>query len=72
MFTKALKESGSGFFAKSGVSWVDFVVANNLLTLKNFAPDLINSYPDMVQHCKRVHELPQLQKYLSKRKESKN
>ncbi|KAI1727520.1 glutathione S-transferase 1 [Ditylenchus destructor] len=67
---KLLNESGSGFYGKSGVSWVDFHLASSILTLKHFAPDMVKKYPELQSHCDRVHALPQLQSYLSKRKET--
>ncbi|KAI1711875.1 putative glutathione S-transferase 5 [Ditylenchus destructor] len=67
---KLLKESGSGFYGKSGVSWVDFHMASSVLTLKHFAPDILKKYPELQSHCDRVHALPQLQSYLAKRKET--
>ncbi|KAI1727518.1 putative glutathione S-transferase 7 [Ditylenchus destructor] len=67
---KLLNESGSGFFGKSGVSWVDFYLASWILTTKNFAPEVVKSYPELQAHCDRVHALPQLQSYLAKRPES--
>ena len=69
-FVKSLKESDSGFFAKSGVSWVDFHVANSVQTILNLASDVLKNYPEILEHHKRVHGLPQLQKYLTSRKES--
>ncbi|KAI1727519.1 glutathione S-transferase 1 [Ditylenchus destructor] len=65
-----LNDSGSGFFGKSGVSWVDFYVASAFLTIKHFAPDFVRSYPELQSHCDRIHGLPQLQSYLAKRKDS--
>lgn len=71
-FVKALKDSGNGeFLGKSGVSWVDFHMANNVLTIKNFAPDTLKNFPEIEEHCKRIHKLPELQKYLSSRNETK-
>jgi glutathione S-transferase len=67
---KALAESGSGFFGKSGVSWVDFYLASALLTAKSFAPDEVKKHPKLVEHSDKVHALPQLKEYFSKRKES--
>ncbi|KAI1700930.1 glutathione S-transferase 1 [Ditylenchus destructor] len=63
---KLLNESGSGFFAKSGVSWVDFFLANTSLTIKNFAPEMLDKYPELKDHFERVHALPQLQPYFAK------
>lgn len=67
MFEKLLKESGSGFFAKSGVSWVDFAVAESISTFQNMAPEVIKKHSALVEHVKRVHALPQLKDYLAKR-----
>ncbi|KAI1711876.1 glutathione S-transferase 1 [Ditylenchus destructor] len=67
---KLLNESGSGFFGKLGVSWVDFYVASAFLTIKHFAPDFVGNYPELQSHCDRIHGLPQLQSYLAQRKDS--
>jgi glutathione S-transferase len=63
-----LKEAGSGFFGKSGPSYVDFFIAEGLFSLYNVEKELLESkYPFLVQHFKKVHALPELQKYLSTR-----
>uniref|UniRef100_A0A915EBP3 glutathione transferase n=1 Tax=Ditylenchus dipsaci TaxID=166011 RepID=A0A915EBP3_9BILA len=41
LYVKTLKESGSGFVAKSGLTWVDFMLAEFLTTLKNMHPEEI-------------------------------
>jgi len=68
---RILKESGSGFFGKSGVSYVDFYIAEAVFSLYGFEKELLESkYPFLVEHLKRVHALPELQNYLSTRKSS--
>jgi glutathione S-transferase len=67
---KALANSGSGFFGKKGVTWVDFFIANFTLTTKNIAAAAVAKHPELEKHCKKVHDIPQLQKYLSSRKET--
>jgi len=67
-FERLLKESGSGYFGRSGVSYVDFYIAEGLYSLYGFEKELMESkYPFLVEHFKRVHALPELQKYLSSR-----
>ncbi|KAI1704860.1 glutathione S-transferase 1 [Ditylenchus destructor] len=63
---KLLNESGNGYFAKSGLSWVDFCLANTSLTFKNFTPEILEKYPELKNHFERVHALPQLQSYFAK------
>uniref|UniRef100_A0A914CGK3 glutathione transferase n=1 Tax=Acrobeloides nanus TaxID=290746 RepID=A0A914CGK3_9BILA len=65
-----LKESGSGYFFKSGVSWVDFFIANTVLSLNGFHPELFEKYKELKEHCDRVHSLPQLKNYLEKREKT--
>lgn len=67
---KLLKESGSGFFGKSGPSWVDFFIAEGVNTLNGFAPDFFKKYPDLLAFKERVHSLPQLKEYIKTRKQT--
>uniref|UniRef100_A0AC34R578 Glutathione S-transferase n=2 Tax=Panagrolaimus sp. JU765 TaxID=591449 RepID=A0AC34R578_9BILA len=64
---RALHASGSGFFSKKGVSYVDFYVAEYVDTLNGFLPEFLVKHPALLDHSKRVHDLPQIQKYLSTR-----
>lgn len=64
---KILKESGSGFFAKSGVSWVDFHIASFTETLEGLGPDVVKNYKELLKHKEKVYALPQLKKYLESR-----
>ncbi len=69
LYEKLLKQSGSGFFAPSGVTFVDFTVADYLDNFRERAePDLLKAYPELAAFVARVLALPQLQKYLSSRK----
>lgn len=67
---RALNKTGGGFFARSGVSWVDFVVASFTKTALNFAPEEVKRHPEVLKHMERVHSLPQLKAYIGARKET--
>ncbi|KAI6214313.1 hypothetical protein M3Y94_00252700 [Aphelenchoides besseyi] len=70
---KKLNESGSGFFAKSGPSYVDFQISEIVDTLRQpqYEQKIFEEKAAfLIEHSKRVHELPQLQDYLSKRKQT--
>ncbi|KAL3114476.1 hypothetical protein niasHT_011605 [Heterodera trifolii] len=67
LFEKLLKESGSGYMLKSGLSMVDFQVANFLYTFTKLEPETINAHPELFKYVDRVHALPQLQQYLKQR-----
>ncbi|KAK0395163.1 hypothetical protein QR680_001149 [Steinernema hermaphroditum] len=71
IFENILEKSGSGYFVKSGLTWVDFYVANSLFTIANASPDSLKAYPLLSKLKDTIHSLPQLKKYLSERPESK-
>uniref|UniRef100_A0A914EEU7 glutathione transferase n=1 Tax=Acrobeloides nanus TaxID=290746 RepID=A0A914EEU7_9BILA len=64
---KLLQESGSGFYGKNGVSWVDFELAGLTLTMSGMHPELLEKYPELVKHMEKVHALPQLKNYIETR-----
>uniref|UniRef100_A0AC34G672 Glutathione S-transferase n=1 Tax=Panagrolaimus sp. ES5 TaxID=591445 RepID=A0AC34G672_9BILA len=67
VLVKLLKQSKSEFFADSGLTWVDFLVAEYFDSINGHARELLKNYPELLEHSKKVHSLPQLQKYLSTR-----
>ncbi|KAL3080598.1 hypothetical protein niasHT_036544 [Heterodera trifolii] len=71
LFVKLLKESGSGYMLKSGLSMVDFQVANFLYTITKLEPETINAHPKLIKYVDHVHALPKLQKYLKQRPEDR-
>jgi hypothetical protein len=36
VYVNILKQSGSGFFVSSGLTWIDFVVSEYMTTIKHF------------------------------------
>jgi glutathione S-transferase len=66
-FEKALKEAGSGFYAKSGPTYFDFHAAEAWERMQNLDPDVMAKYPFFAAHTKRVHELPKIKEYVAKR-----
>ena len=68
MYEKLLKQAGFGFFAPSGLTYVDFMVADYLNTFQQrVESELLKDYPDVDAFVKRVHTLPQLQNYMASR-----
>uniref|UniRef100_A0A914CHL3 glutathione transferase n=1 Tax=Acrobeloides nanus TaxID=290746 RepID=A0A914CHL3_9BILA len=70
VLNKLLKESGSGFFGKSGPSWVDFYISDRVTTYNGFAPEFFKKHPEILAHADRIHNLPQLKDYIKSRKQT--
>lgn len=68
IFSRYLKEAHSGFYAKSGITYADFLCSELFDTLHSLDSDIFESHPDIVAHVRRIHALPQLKHYISKRK----
>jgi len=71
IYVKAIKESGSGFIAKSGLTYVDFTVAEFFNTIIQIEGEVMKKYPELVQYVQRVHAVPQIKKYVETRKVTK-
>lgn len=69
LYVKLLSGSKSGFFAPSGVSFVDFIIADSFYSMKKMEPNLIAEYPELLQYIDRVFGLDKLVKYISTRKD---
>jgi len=70
LFEKALKNSGSGYFAKSGPTYLDFHIGEIFNQLRKMDPDVWSKYSAFEEHHKRVRALPQLKKYLDSHPDS--
>jgi len=70
IYERLLKESGSGFLVRSGLTWVDFVVSEFFNTISYMDPELWKQYSDLEEYRKRVQSLPQIKKYIESRKYS--
>ncbi|KAH7694867.1 Protein GST-6, partial [Aphelenchoides avenae] len=51
IYLALLKDSGSGFLLKSGVTWVDFVVSEYMTTIKHYEPEILEKYPPILKFC---------------------
>uniref|UniRef100_A0A914DCF2 glutathione transferase n=1 Tax=Acrobeloides nanus TaxID=290746 RepID=A0A914DCF2_9BILA len=65
-----LKESKSGFFMPSGITWVDFAISQYLDKVRRYDKDCFDDYPELIDHIEMIHGLPKLQEYLKKRKDT--
>ena len=68
IFTSFLKESGSGFLSKSGLTWADFFVTEYLFTLKKLEPEVFKDYPELNALLDRIQNVPELKDYYKNRK----
>ncbi|TMS34857.1 hypothetical protein L596_002365 [Steinernema carpocapsae] len=66
-FCDRLKESKSGFFFNFGVSWVDFDIADHLMSLLGFDENLLDVYPEMERLVSSVRKIPTLKGYFENR-----
>uniref|UniRef100_A0A915M1D6 glutathione transferase n=1 Tax=Meloidogyne javanica TaxID=6303 RepID=A0A915M1D6_MELJA len=68
LFVKLLAESGSGFFVKSGLTYVDFVLAEYFELVRSFEPEIVGKYKELIAFIDKVHSVPKLKTYFSTRK----
>uniref|UniRef100_A0A914DFH0 glutathione transferase n=1 Tax=Acrobeloides nanus TaxID=290746 RepID=A0A914DFH0_9BILA len=67
IFEKYLKESGNGFYFKSGLTWADFFLSSFWEVLNHLIPDFFEKHPLLKENADKVNALPQIQKYLKER-----
>ncbi|KAI6177476.1 hypothetical protein M3Y97_00911600 [Aphelenchoides bicaudatus] len=70
MYTDLLEKNGTGFFVGKKETLIDFWISDYIYSLNKMAPELVKDFPKVLEHMKRVHELPQLKEYIASRKES--
>ena len=68
LFVKLLAESGSGFFVKSGLTYVDFVLAEYFELVRSFESEIVGKYKELIAFIDKVHSVPKLKTYFSTRK----
>ncbi|CAJ0581749.1 unnamed protein product, partial [Mesorhabditis spiculigera] len=70
LIVKQLKANGSGFLVGSKVSWVDVSLASHFETFLSFVPNYLEKYPEVAAYVKKVHEIPELKKWIETRPEN--
>ncbi|KAI6212386.1 putative glutathione S-transferase 6 [Aphelenchoides besseyi] len=61
-----LDKVGSGWFAPSGVTWVDFYIAGIIKSYMNLDMATMDNYKKLMKHSERVFKLKKLRKYVEK------
>jgi len=60
--------TGSGWFVGADVTWADLVIGEFLGRIQElFDPEAMAAFPALKEHCARVHELPNIKKYVESR-----
>uniref|UniRef100_A0A914LSU1 glutathione transferase n=1 Tax=Meloidogyne incognita TaxID=6306 RepID=A0A914LSU1_MELIC len=67
VYVNLLKLSGSGFFLPSGITWVDFVIAEYMTTVRHFEPQILDKYPAIIKFVRKVQTQPQIFEYITNR-----
>ncbi|KAI1693843.1 protein kinase domain-containing protein [Ditylenchus destructor] len=70
-YIKQLKESKSGFLAPSGLTYVDFIVADYLeYWVSKMEPQFMKeNYPEIGAYVNKVYSVPQIKDYIKNRKD---
>jgi glutathione S-transferase len=67
IYVHLLKQSPSGFFGKSGFSWVDLVIAEYMTTIRFYEPLIMEKYPVITRFIDKVQQLPPIKDYIKQR-----
>ncbi|CAD6197979.1 unnamed protein product [Caenorhabditis auriculariae] len=63
-----VEKSGSGFLAPCGLTYADLFVADQITTMKNLFADTVIGIPGVEDYYRRVHDVPEIKKYVETRK----
>ncbi len=66
---RRLAGSLSGYLMSSGLTWIDFPIAEFFTTVHNLHPEVMANYPNVEKHRRRVHSHPRVKSYVEGRKE---
>ncbi|PAV63435.1 hypothetical protein WR25_22598 [Diploscapter pachys] len=66
-FEKYLKQSKSGFFVDSGVTWIDLFVADQLITIESIDAKSLDGHPEMLKLRDQVLAIPEIKEWIAKR-----
>lgn len=67
IYNQLLSESKSGFLLPSGLTYIDFVIAEQLHTVCKVNAGIFDEYPELIKYKERVHSLPEVKEYVSAR-----
>ncbi|EGT40878.1 hypothetical protein CAEBREN_08009 [Caenorhabditis brenneri] len=67
IFTKYLKEAGSGYLVGNGLTWIDLAIAQHSADLLQHDEKVLDEFPEMKEHRLRVHNIPNIKKWIEER-----
>ena len=63
----SLKQYGSGYLVGNSLTYLDLYVAEYFTMLSTVDPQLLQEFPELVQHQQKVQSNPELKKWLETR-----
>ncbi|GMS83313.1 hypothetical protein PENTCL1PPCAC_5488, partial [Pristionchus entomophagus] len=70
LIEKQLKDTGSGFLVGSSVTWVDLLIAEQVLQITTAESGFLDGFPEALKHQKKIHDIPQIKKWIERRPET--
>uniref|UniRef100_A0A1I7TS17 glutathione transferase n=1 Tax=Caenorhabditis tropicalis TaxID=1561998 RepID=A0A1I7TS17_9PELO len=67
IFTKFLKKSGNGYLIGDELTWIDLAVAQHSADLLEADGSVLDEFPEMKEHQKRIHESLRIKKWIEER-----
>lgn len=67
IFTKYVKDSGSGYLFGDALTWIDLAVAQHSADLLESDGTILNEFPEMKEHQKKIHNIPNIKKWIEER-----
>ncbi|CAI4229822.1 unnamed protein product [Auanema sp. JU1783] len=65
--TNFLKKSSTGFLAGGELTYADVLIAEQVATMRENWPDFSDDHPEIIAHEKKVHDIPNLKKWIATR-----
>ncbi|EFO91451.1 CRE-GST-9 protein [Caenorhabditis remanei] len=66
-FTNYLKTSGSGYLIGDSLTWIDLAVAQHSSDLLEADKNILKEFPEMADHQRRIHDIPNIRKWIAER-----